>query len=111
MLKGLYLDVLMIRAKLKSLEEHTVIVNKSVRGECTLMTVEPQDHSFQDNVDVVHGSYFAVVDQESPQVCSDVMYTVGTTDGQIGLVKRKYLRHWKWYHIVFLQVTNDKKHD
>ena len=73
--------------------------------------MEPHDHSFQDNVHVVQGSYFTFVDQESPEVDSEVMCTVLTTDGQISLVKRECLRHRKWYRIVFLQVTNDKKHD
>ena len=75
------------------------------------VTVEPHDQSFHDNVHVVQGSYFAVVDQESPQVGSCVMCTVRRTDGQVSLVKREYLRHRKWYRIAFLQVTNDKKHD
>ena len=75
------------------------------------VTVEPHDHSFQDNMHVVQDSYFTVVEKVSPEVGSDVMCTVRTTDGQISLVKRMYLRHRKWYRIAFLQVTNDKKHD
>jgi hypothetical protein len=39
------------------------------------------------------------------------MCTVRTTDGEVSLVKREYLRNRKWYRIAFLQVTNDKKHD
>ncbi len=73
--------------------------------------MEPHDHSFQGNVCVVEDSYFAVVDQDSLEVGSDVMCTVRTKDGKVSLVKREYLRHRKWYRIVFLQVTNYKKHD
>jgi hypothetical protein len=39
------------------------------------------------------------------------MCSVRTTDREVSLVKREYLRHRKWYRIAFLQVTNDKKHD
>ena len=86
---------------------------KDFRRETTRVQNRRKDNVdvVQDNVDVVQGSYFAVVDQESPQVGSDVMCTVRTTDGQISLVKREHLRHRKWYRIAFLQVTNDKKHD
>jgi hypothetical protein len=75
------------------------------------VTVEPHDHSCQGHVDVVEGSFFVVVDQDSLEVVSDVTCTVRTTDGEVSLVKREYLRHRKWYRIVFLQGTNDKKHD
>jgi hypothetical protein len=59
------------------------------------VNVEPHDHSCQGNVGVVQGSFFALVDQDSPEVGSDVMCTVSTTDGEVSLVKREYLRHRK----------------
>ena len=75
------------------------------------VTVEPDDKSFNDNVETVEGSYFAVVQEDSEEVGSAVMYSVRTVDGESMTVRRENMRHRKWYRLAFLQVTNDKKHD
>jgi hypothetical protein len=75
------------------------------------VTVEPDDKSFNDNVQAVEGSYFAVVEEDSEEVGSAVMYRVRTVDGDSMNVRREHLRHRQWYRIAFLEVTNDKKHD
>jgi hypothetical protein len=59
------------------------------------VTVEPHDKSFNDNVEVVEGSYFAVVQEDSEEVGSDVMYSVRTVDGESMNVRRENLRHRK----------------
>jgi hypothetical protein len=74
-------------------------------------TVETHYKSFNDNVETVEGSYFEVVEEDSEEVGSAVMYSVRTVDGESMNVRRDNLRHHKWYRLAFLQVTNDKKHD
>ena len=65
----------------------------------------------QELLEAVEGSYFAVVQEDSEEVGSAVMYSVRTVDGESMNVRRDNLRHRKWYRLAFLQVTNDKKHD
>jgi hypothetical protein len=86
----------------------------SENGECKVKHqmhseyLEPHDHSCQGNVGVVHGSFFTVVDQDSLEVGSDVMCSVRTTDGEVSLVKREYLRHRKWYRIASFKLPMTK---
>ena len=60
------------------------------------VTVEPDDKSFNDNVQAVEGSYFAVVEEDSEEVGSAVMYRVRTVDGDSMNVRREHLRHRQW---------------
>ena len=67
--------------------------------------MEPHDKSFNDHVEAVEGSYFAVVEEDSEEVGSAVMYSVRTVDGESMKVRRDNLNLLSHHHQGFGIVT------